>query len=199
MFSTNCKFILWKDNLNSNCTQFHRYQQNEQSPLILRIPPHAWRVPVVHSIILNDFFKDFCVILLGVFTFLVPWFPLRFPRLYLQWFVGGRMPYLCCLHIVMSNTYCVVILFCFSSFCAPCVASSSWLSIFKYIIIVFSSDFTISHSVSKLALFRINYIHLTPITIWNLIYTVILYEVVLTVNVTQILKASWYNNGNSAD
>ena len=35
VFSTNCKFILWKDNLNSNCTQFHRYQQNEQSPLIL--------------------------------------------------------------------------------------------------------------------------------------------------------------------
>ena len=34
------------------------------------------------------------------------------------------------LHIVVSNTYCVVFLFCFSSSCVPYVASSSGLSIF---------------------------------------------------------------------
>jgi hypothetical protein len=35
-----------------------------------------------------------------------------------------------CLHIVMSNTYCVVFLFCLSSSCAHYVASFSGLSIF---------------------------------------------------------------------
>ena len=35
-----------------------------------------------------------------------------------------------CLRIVVSNIYCVVVLFCFSSPCVPCVASFSGLSIF---------------------------------------------------------------------
>jgi hypothetical protein len=35
-----------------------------------------------------------------------------------------------CLHIVLSNTYCVVFLFCFSSSCVHHVASFSGLSIF---------------------------------------------------------------------
>jgi hypothetical protein len=34
------------------------------------------------------------------------------------------------LRIVVSNTYCVVFLFCFSSSCVPDVASFSGLSIF---------------------------------------------------------------------
>ena len=33
-----------------------------------------------------------------------------------------------CLCVVVSNTYCVVFLFCFSSYCVPCVASFSGLS-----------------------------------------------------------------------
>jgi hypothetical protein len=35
-----------------------------------------------------------------------------------------------CLHIVVSNTYCIVFLFCFASCCVPYVASFSGLSIF---------------------------------------------------------------------
>ena len=49
-------------------------------------------------------------------------------------FVGGLMLLFCvvcvCLSIVMSGTYCVVYLFCFSSSCIPYVASFSELSIF---------------------------------------------------------------------
>ena len=56
-------------------------------------------------------------------------------RLYLQLFVGGGgsclIDVICvCLRIVVSNTYCVVFLFCFSSSCVPYVASLSGLSIF---------------------------------------------------------------------
>jgi len=35
-----------------------------------------------------------------------------------------------CLHIVVSSTYCVMFLFCFSSSCVPYVASFSGLSFF---------------------------------------------------------------------
>ena len=75
-------------------------------------------------------------------------------RLYLQLFVGGLMSYLryvlfvftssclqegscliyvmcVCLHIVVSNTYYVVFLFCFSSSCVPYFASFSGLSFFE--------------------------------------------------------------------
>ena len=38
--------------------------------------------------------------------------------------------YLYCLHIVLSNTYGVVFLLCFSSSCVPFVVSFSGLSIF---------------------------------------------------------------------
>jgi hypothetical protein len=30
-------FVQWKESLNSGCQQFHRYQKNEQSPLIQNI------------------------------------------------------------------------------------------------------------------------------------------------------------------
>jgi hypothetical protein len=55
-------------------------------------------------------------------------------RLYFQLFVGEHMSYLrylCMfvyLRIVVSNTYCVVFLFCFSSSCVPYVAMCSGLS-----------------------------------------------------------------------
>jgi len=66
--------------------------------------------------------------------------PLRFPHTKLcsvsplpPDFVGELMSYLrygVCLCIVMSNTYHVVFLFCFSLSCVPYVASFSGLSIF---------------------------------------------------------------------
>ena len=45
---------------------------------------------------------------------------------------GACLIYVICvrLHIVWSNTYCVVLLFCFSSSCVPYVASFSGLSFF---------------------------------------------------------------------
>jgi hypothetical protein len=46
-------------------------------------------------------------------------------RLYLQLFVGGRMSYL-----VVSNTYCVLFLFCFSLSCVPYVVSFCGLFFF---------------------------------------------------------------------
>ena len=56
-------------------------------------------------------------------------------RFYLQLSVGGsRLIYVIrvCLHIVVSNTYCVVFLFCFSSSCVPYVVSISGLSILVF-------------------------------------------------------------------
>jgi hypothetical protein len=53
-------------------------------------------------------------------------------RLYRQLFVGGRISYLrdcVCLRKVVSNAYCVVFLFCFSSSCIPYDASVCRLSI----------------------------------------------------------------------
>ena len=41
-------------------------------------------------------------------------------RLYFQLFVGGLISYLRYFRIVVSNTYCVVFLFCFSSSFVPC-------------------------------------------------------------------------------
>ena len=57
-----------------------------------------------------------------------------FGCLYLQLFVWDTclIYVICvCLRIVVSNTYCVVFLFCFSSSCVPYVASFSGLSIFS--------------------------------------------------------------------
>ena len=53
--------------------------------------------------------------------------------IYLQLFVVGSCliyMYVICVRIVVSITYCVVFLFCFSSSSVPCVASFSGLSIF---------------------------------------------------------------------
>jgi hypothetical protein len=63
-------------------------------------------------------------------------------RLYLQLLVGGLMSYLpyllgFFLCIVVSNTYCVVFLLCFSSSCVHYVASFSGLSIFNYPFVIF--------------------------------------------------------------
>ena len=82
-------------------------------------------------------FLFFVVVLLCVFTFRVPCCDVRYHfllkrcsiHLYLQLFVGGLMSFfyvICvCFHIMVSNTYCVVFLFCFRL-----VASFSGFSIY---------------------------------------------------------------------
>ena len=45
-------------------------------------------------------------------------------------FRSSLPPIVCCLRIVVSNTYCVVLLFCLSSYCVPYVAICSGFSIF---------------------------------------------------------------------
>ena len=70
----------------------------------------------------------FCVVLLCVFTLWVSCCDVRYDfrikryanRLYFQLFVGGLISYLRYFRIVVSNTYCVVFLFCFSSSFVPC-------------------------------------------------------------------------------
>jgi hypothetical protein len=63
-------------------------------------------------------------------------------RLYLELFVGGScVIYVICVYlcIVVSNTYCVVFLFCFYSSCVPHVASFSFLiasSVFSNVYLV---------------------------------------------------------------
>ena len=77
--------------------------------------------------------------------------PLRFCikkmfGLYLQLFVVRLMSYLhyLCLFMVVSNTYCVVVvfLFYFSSFCVSYVASFYGLSIYNYLFSILSHLFT---------------------------------------------------------
>ena len=62
----------------------------------------------------------------------------------LQLFVGGLMAYLCCvcLRIVVSNTYCVMFLFCFSLSCVPyiCMLPVSLDCPFLIVPSVFSVD-----------------------------------------------------------
>ena len=76
----------------------------------------------------SRFFGFFVVVLLCVFTFRVSSCDVRYDfrikrcsvRLYLQLFVGCLMSYsvsCVCLRIVVSNTYCVVFLICFSWSC----------------------------------------------------------------------------------
>jgi hypothetical protein len=50
-------------------------------------------------------------------------------RLYRQVSVGGSMSYLRYFSLLVSNTYCIVFLLCFSSSCVPYVASFSGLSL----------------------------------------------------------------------
>ena len=83
--------------------------------------------------VLFIFFLAFCVVLLCVFMCSVLWCLLRFPhyklcsvRLYLQLFAGRIMSYLHYLCLVVSNTYCVVFLFCL---CSSCVISMSPVSL----------------------------------------------------------------------
>jgi len=44
-----------------------------------------------------------------------------------------------CLRIMVSNTYCVVFLFCFSLACVPYVAIFSGLSIFDSLTVIYSN------------------------------------------------------------
>ena len=88
------------------------------------------------------FWVFFCVVLLCVFTFWVPYCDIRcdFTHRNDVLFVynssclyEGSCPIyaMCvCLCIVVSNTYCVVFLFCFSSSCISYATSFSGLSIF---------------------------------------------------------------------
>ena len=85
-------------------------------------------------------FLVFCVVLLCVFTFWVPCCDVRFRiKNYVRFvftssclYDGSCLIYvLCvCLRIVVSNTYCLVFLFWFSSSCVPYVVSFSGLSFF---------------------------------------------------------------------
>jgi hypothetical protein len=72
-------------------------------------------------------FLVYCVVLLCIITFSVPCCDVHYalPP------VVCRIYVVCvCLGIVVSNTSCVVFLFCFSSFCVPYVTSFSVLSFF---------------------------------------------------------------------
>jgi hypothetical protein len=86
-------------------------------------------------------FLVFSAVLLCVFTFIVPCCAVRYD-FHIQTIFGSSLPpvvsrrahlylrYMCLLCIVMSNTYCVVFLFCLSSSCVPCVSGFSGFSIF---------------------------------------------------------------------
>ena len=81
---------------------------------------------------------SFCVVPLCVFTFRVQCFYVRCEfhitlcsvRLYIQEGSCLICAICVCLHIVVPNTYCVVFLFCLSSFSVPYLASFPWLFIF---------------------------------------------------------------------
>ena len=74
-------------------------------------------VAFLHHVMCCDVLYDFCIKRCLV-------------RLYLQLFVICLIYVSCvCLRVVVSNAYCVVFLFCFSS-SVPYVANFSWLSIF---------------------------------------------------------------------
>ena len=82
----------------------------------------------------------FLVFLCCVFTFQVPCCDVRYDFRIDMIFDSSLPPVVCgrlvsclryfCLCIVVSNTYCVVFLFCSSSSCVPYVVSFSGLSIF---------------------------------------------------------------------
>ena len=77
-------------------------------------------------------FYFFCVVLLRVYVLSsVLGCPLRFPHVWLVFISSCFIYVICvCLRIVVSNIYCVVVLFCLSSSCVPNVASFSGLLIF---------------------------------------------------------------------
>jgi hypothetical protein len=81
----------------------------------------------IRGIDLLFIFLVYCVVLLCIITFSVPCCDVHYalPP------VVCRIYVVCvCLWIVVSNTSCVVFLFCFSSFCVPYVTSFSVLSFF---------------------------------------------------------------------
>ena len=83
---------------------------------------------VVSNTTINDHLFSFCVVLLCVFTFWVLSFDISDNLMFVsslppvQLFVGGLMSFcrFVWLYIVVSNTYCVVFLFCLSSSCTLC-------------------------------------------------------------------------------
>ena len=115
----------------------------------LSSPPGFWWGPCCFLIF---FLNSFCIVLLCVFTFWVPCCDARydFPikrclfRLYLQLFVGvACLIYVIydCLRKLVSNTYCVVFLLCFSLSCVPYVASFSGLSVVFLLPLRYSETF----------------------------------------------------------
>jgi len=89
----------------------------------------------------NNICVVLCVVLLCVFTLRVPCCDVRYDVLIKTMFGSSLSPVVCkrvscfiyvicvCLRIVMSNTYCVMFLFCVSLSCVPYVASFSGFSI----------------------------------------------------------------------
>jgi hypothetical protein len=73
------------------------------------------------------------VVLWRVFTLRVPCCDVRCNSRIKTMFGSSLPTVICiCLHLVVSNTYCVVFLFCFSSSCVRYVASFCGLSIFDF-------------------------------------------------------------------
>ena len=110
----------------------------KQELLILRehlsSPPVFWWVCVAH---LSSFF---CCPILCLWLSSVLWCDVQYYDFRIKTMFNSSLPpvvcrrcliyVICiCLHIVVSNTYCVVILFCFSLSCVPYFAGFSGLSI----------------------------------------------------------------------
>ena len=99
--------------------------------------PEFTNVFLVGSVLL--IFLDFCVVLLCVFMFWVPCYDICYD-FHIKTMLDSFLPPVICrrarvlfmlfVFVCLSNTYCAVFLFCFSSSCVPYVASFSRLSVF---------------------------------------------------------------------
>jgi len=99
---------------------------------------HLISAPFFYGIYDADFFLVFCVALLCVFAFWVPCCDVRYD-FRIKTMFDSSLPAVVCssAHVLftlfvfayVSNTYCVVFLFSFSSSCVPYVANFSRLSI----------------------------------------------------------------------
>lgn len=113
---------------------FHKKQKLFTISEHLSSSPVCWWDPCWTS------FKLFFPIMFHYILSSILWRPLRFPHRNDVWFAltsrcsynGLWLIYVInvCLRLVVSNTYCVVLLFCFSSYCIPYAASFSKLSLF---------------------------------------------------------------------
>jgi hypothetical protein len=101
-------------------------------------------------------------------------------------FVVSCLRYLCLFAILVSNTYCVVFLFCLSSSCAPYVANVSGLSIFDcpfVLFLIFSIGFRNSFD-SVVLLFSFNLVLLNRETRVHLLLSLRSMEDIITQNAT---------------